>query len=102
MRWLREVYKVDGTLIIKRQGERPSESFMRGKLHASVLAALLSVRTPEGHAEATAEAVCEAVVHWLSYKPEVTSDDLRRKATDTLAAFHPDAAYLYKHHPAVI
>ncbi len=88
--------------IIKRQGQRPSESFERSKLHTSVLAACLSVRAPEGHAEATAHAVCDAVVSWLAHKPEVTSDDLRRKATDTLTAFHPDAAYLYKHHRLVI
>lgn len=93
---------MSSAIIIKRQGERPSENFERGKLHASVLAACLSVRTPEGHADATAEAVCEAVVNWLSHKPEVTSDDLRRKATEALTAFHPDAAYLYKHHRLVI
>jgi transcriptional regulator NrdR family protein len=93
---------MSSAVIIKRRGERPSEAFERGKLHTSVLAACLSVRTPEGHAEATAEAVCEAVVDWLSRKPEVTSDDLRRKATEALTAFHPDAAYLYKHHRLVI
>jgi CTP:molybdopterin cytidylyltransferase MocA len=90
------------TLIIKRGGERPTEAFERDKLHTSVLAAILSVRTPEGQAEATATAVCDAVVAWLADRPEVTSDDLRRKATEALAAFHPDAAYLYKHHQAVI
>ena len=89
-------------LIIKRQGQRPTEAFERGKLRASILAALLSVRTPEGQAEATADAVCDAVSRWLAGKPEVTSDDLRRKATETLTTFHPEAAYLYKHHQAVI
>ena len=89
-------------VIIKRQGHRPSERFQREKLHKSVLAACLSVRTPEGQAEATATAVSDAVVHWLEKKPEVTSDDLRRKATETLASLHPDAAYLYKHHRLVI
>jgi transcriptional regulator NrdR family protein len=89
-------------LIIKRQGQRPTEAFERDKLHRSVLAACLSVRTPEGQAEATAEAVCKAVVDWLAHKSEVTSDDLRRKATEALTAFHPDAAYLYKHHQAII
>ena len=88
--------------IIKRQGKRPSEAFQREKLHKSVLAACLSVRTPEGQAEATATAVCDAVINWLEHKPEVTSDDLRRKATETLASLHPDAAYLYKHHRLVI
>lgn len=89
-------------VIIKRQGERPSEDFDPRKLHASVLAACLSVRTPEGQADATANAVCDAVVEWLAEKPEVTSDDIRRKATEALASLHPDAAYLYKHHRLVI
>jgi transcriptional regulator NrdR family protein len=88
--------------IIKRQGRRPTESFERHKLHSSVLAACLSVRTPEGYAESTATAVCEAVMDWLSNRPEVTSEDLRRKAADALSVFHPDAAYLYKHHNLVI
>lgn len=93
---------MSGATIVKRQGDRPSESYERSKLHASILAACLSVRTPEGHAEATAEAVCDAVTDWLARKPEVTSDDIRRKATEALMAFHPDAAYLYKHHRLVI
>lgn len=88
--------------IIKRNGERTSESFDRKKLHASVLAACLSVRTPEGEAEMTAHAVCDAVVAWLDTKPEVTSADLRRKATETLEKHHPEAAYLYKHHRLVM
>lgn len=88
--------------IIKRAGKRPSESFNRDKLHASVRAACLSVRSPEGEAEMTAERVCDAVIIWLDTKPEVTSADLRRKATETLARHHPEAAYLYKHHRLVM
>ena len=89
-------------IIIKRKGQRPSERYERSKLYASVLAALLSVRTPIGQAEATADAVCDSVEDWLASKPEVTSDDLRRKATGALTSYHPDAAYLYKHHQTVI
>lgn len=88
--------------IIKRNGQRPSEYFSRDKLHKSILAACLSVRSPEGEAELTAKNVCDAVVHWLLTKPEVTSHDLRRKATETLSVHHPEAAYLYKHHRLVI
>jgi transcriptional regulator NrdR family protein len=88
--------------IIKREGNRPSESFQREKLHASIRAACLSVRSPEGVAETTATNVCNAVIIWLETKPEVTSADLRRKATETLESFHPEAAYLYKHHRLVI
>lgn len=90
------------TYVVKRQGERPTEAFMRSKLRASVLAACLSVRTPEGQAEATADAVCEIVIDWLHDKPEVTSSDLRRKAANILATFQPEAAHLYEHHKAVM
>lgn len=88
--------------IVKRGGERPSERFNREKLHASIRAACLSVRSPEGEAEVIAEKVCDALGTWLQAKPEVTSSDLRRKATETLRAFHPEAAYLYKHHRLVL
>lgn len=88
--------------VIKREGRRPSENFDRAKLHSSVRAACLSVRSPEGEAEITANSVCEEVIKWLAARPEVTSADLRRKAAGTLAIFHPEAAYLYKHHQMMI
>ena len=88
--------------IVKGGGKRPSESFQREKLHASVQAACLSVRSPEGEAEMTANKVCDAVILWLDTKPEVTSADLRRKASETLERHHPEAAYLYKHHRLVM
>lgn len=88
--------------IIKRDGERPTELFNRAKLHTSIRAACLSVRSPEGEAESIANNVCDAVIIWLETKSEVTSSDLRRKATETLHQHHPDAAYLYKHHRLVM
>ena len=88
--------------IVKGGGKRPSESFQREKLHASVQAACLSVRSPEGEAEMTANKVCDAVILWLDTKPEVTSADLRRKASETLERHHPEADYLYKHHRLVM
>jgi transcriptional regulator NrdR family protein len=88
--------------VIKRSGERASELFQRNKLHHSVSAACLSVRSPEGEAEMTARNVCDVVELWLKDKPEITSQDLRRKATEALNAFHPEAAYLYQHHRLVI
>ena len=88
--------------IVKRGGRRASEPFQRHKLHASIRAACLSVRSPDGLAETTADNVCDAVIIWLEAKPEVTSADLRRKAVETLESFHPEAAYLYKHHRLVI
>jgi transcriptional regulator NrdR family protein len=89
-------------VIIKRDGQRPTEHFRTDKLHDSIRAACLSVRSPEGEAEMTAKNVCDAVIRWLEKKPEVTSSDLRRKAVETLAIHHPEAAYLYKHHRLVI
>jgi transcriptional regulator NrdR family protein len=88
--------------IIKRDGRRPTETFQREKLHTSIRAACLSVRSPEGEAEMTAKNVCDAVIVWLETKPEVTSSDLRRKATETLQRHHPEAGYLYKHHRLVL
>jgi transcriptional regulator NrdR family protein len=88
--------------IVKRDGQRQSEIFDTKKLFRSVQAACLSVRSPEGEAEMIAERVCRAVAEWLKTRPEVTSSDLRRKATETLMIHHPEAAYLYKHHRLVI
>ena len=88
--------------IVKRGGKRPSEAFERAKLKASILAACLSVKTPEGQAESIAHAVTEAVISWLEQRPEVTSQDLRIVAARHLKAHHPDAAYLYEQHRIVI
>ncbi len=88
--------------VIKHTGKRPTESFERSKLHSSIVAACLSVRSPEGEAETIAHEVCRHVIAWLEQKPEVTSEDLRRKASDALHILHPEAAYLYKHHQIVL
>lgn len=88
--------------VVKRGGRRSSEQFDRQKLHSSIRAACLSVRSPEGVADLTATSVCDIVVRWCSAKPEVTSNDLRRKAAEALHVLHPEAAYLYKQHRLVI
>lgn len=90
------------TYIIKRRGKRPTEVYEPQKLHKSILETCLSVQTPEGQAEATAKKVTDAVSDWLSDKPEVTSEDIRRKAASVLTKYHPEAAHLYKHHHMVI
>lgn len=90
------------TYVIKRRGKRPTETFEYKKLYSSILATCLSVQTPEGQAEATAKKVCDAVTDWLSDKPEITSEDIRRKAASVLAKYHSEAADLYKHHHMVI
>ena len=88
--------------VVKRGGARTTERFERSKLHASVLAACLSVRSPHGMAESAAESVCTVVIGWCDTRPEVTSDDLRRVASKHLDSIHPEAAYLYKHHRLVL
>ncbi len=88
--------------VVKRGGKRPTERFDKDKLHASIQAACLSVRSPHGMAQSAADSVCQTVIVWCSKKPEITSDDLRRVAADHLQIIHPEAAYLYKHHRLVL
>jgi transcriptional regulator NrdR family protein len=88
--------------IVKRGGKRTTERFERNKLHASVLAACLSVQSPQGVAHSAADSVCEAVLRWCHTRPEITSDDVRRIAAGQLDVLHPEAAYLYKHHRLVL
>lgn len=88
--------------VVKRGGKRPSERFKPAKLHASVLAACLSVRSPQGMAESAADSVCTVVIEWCNTRPEITSNDLRRIAARHLDSIHPEAAYLYKHHRLVL
>ena len=88
--------------IVKQKGIRKSEPFSPEKLHASVQAACLSVRSPEGEAETIAKRVVDAVVTWSAGKAAVTSDDIRRIASRGLELFHPEAAYLYQHHASVV
>lgn len=90
------------TDVIKRGGTRSTESFDHGKLHASVEAACLSVRSPEGVAESVAAKVVDHVAVWCHEKAAVTSDDIRRVAARALEVFHPEAAYLYQNHELVV
>lgn len=88
--------------VIKRSGRRASEEFSPDKLHASIMAACLSVRSPIGEAESIASRVCLDVMNWCVERGEVTSEDLRRIAAKLLDVFHPDAAYLYRHHQLIV
>ena len=88
--------------IVKARGTRPSEPFQREKLHKSIHAACLSVRSPEGVADMAAGNICDAVIVWLETKPEVTSHDIRRVAAEKLKAYHPEAAYFYAQHKHIL
>ncbi len=82
--------------IVKRKGH--SELYDIRKLYASIYAVCLSVRAPVGEAELVAEQVTEHVGKWLELKHEVTAHDIRTQATKHLAAYNPDASYLYGLH----
>lgn len=81
--------------VVKANG-RPSEEFNPAKLHKSIVAACLSLRTPEGQSEEIARSVTTAVIRWCGNRSEITSADIRRIAAENLKKFHPEAAYLYK------
>lgn len=88
--------------VVKRAGARPTEAFDRTKLHRSIHAACLSVRSAEGQADDVAQKVCDIFLIWCDNKPEITSNDIRRQAAIALEIFHPEAAYLYKTHRTII
>lgn len=85
--------------IVKRGGHL--ESFDERKIYASVYAAVLTLREPAGSAELIAHEVTDTVKKWLDAKHEVTSNDIRRVASNHLQVLHPDAAYQYTHHRVV-
>lgn len=90
-------------LVIKiKDGSRTSERFDSKKLYASIESACLSVGLATGLADDTARHVTSTVELWLTDRPEVTSDDIRRVATQSLNIVSPEAAYLYKHHHTML
>lgn len=88
--------------IVKRGSRHHIEHFSPEKLETSILAACLSVRTPEGQAETLAKRIVTHVNDWLEEKAEVTSNDVRRVAGFHLTKYHPEAAYLYEQHTNII
>ena len=83
--------------IVKRNPGH-TEPYDERKLYASIYASCLSLRTPQGEAELTADRVCKDIAPWLEKKDEVTSADIRRAAAEHFAVYNPNAAYLYKTH----
>jgi transcriptional regulator NrdR family protein len=88
--------------IIKRNGNRPNESYSEQKLRSSIVRTCMSAGSPEGQAEKTADLVCKDVAHWLEIRHEVTSQDIRLVASRSLKKHHPEAAYLYEQHRITI
>lgn len=85
-----------------KKGKRPPEEFSPDKLHRSIVATCLSIHTPEGQAKEIAQTVTLGVMNWCETKQEITSADIRRRASKILQQFHPDAAYLYEQHKNVL
>lgn len=91
-----------GQIDVIKQGKRPPEEFNPDKLHNSIIATCLSVRTPEGQAQDIAKTVTLGVMNWCETHPEITSADIRRQAQRIIKTLHPDAAYLYKNYKTII
>lgn len=90
------------THVVKNSHYRHPEPFDRVKLHKSIVAACLASGAPTGHAESLARRVVDQVEEWLESRPEVTSNDIRRVASQYLRTYHPDASFLYEHHRATL
>lgn len=80
-------------LIVKRAGH--SQNYDERKLYASVFSALIAVKEPIGTAEVVAEKIVAEVNNWLAKKHEVTSNDIRRVASEHLHALNVEASHLY-------
>lgn len=91
------------TTIIREDGDRRvREKFDRAKLASSIETACHSVGLATGLASDTANHVADTVCLWLADRPEVSSHDIRRIATQSLTIVSPEAAYLYKHHHTML
>lgn len=88
--------------IVKAKGKRPSEEFDPIKLHQSIVACCLSLKTPEGQAEEVARSVCLGVLNWCEGRPEITSSDIRRVGANIMQKQHPEAAYIYRQQLTVL
>ena len=79
--------------VVKKGGI--TEQYNRKKLALSVHKACMDASGYIGEAEMTALQVCKEVEGWLEDRFEVTSNDIKRKASAALQKFHPTAAYEY-------
>ena len=88
--------------VISSSNPKKIGSYDRARLRASVITACLSVRTPEGQAEKTADAVCDSFENWLKNKPEVTTKDIVTVSAKLLEKYHTEAAYIYEQRHIII
>lgn len=85
--------------LVKRAGH--TEAYDERKLYASIYSAALAVREHPGAAELIAQEVVQDVNTWLEKKHEVTSNDIRRIAAESLKVINPDAGHIYLHHRVI-
>ena len=89
-------------VIVISSNPKKNSYYDRARLRASVITACLSVRTPEGQAENTADAVCDNFELWLKNKPEVTTKDIVTISAKLLEKYHTEAAYIYEQRHIII
>lgn len=82
--------------IVKRKGH--NEPFDSRKVYASVYAACLTVRVPQGEAELVADKVSREITGWVETKTSVTSHEISKQVAESLRILNPDAAYMYSTH----
>lgn len=91
---------MNNSTIIKRTG--PIEIFDSKKLYMSIYTSCLAAHEKNKDAELNAEKVVDGVTSWLKSKnTTVSSNDIRRKASNLLNDISPDAAYCYLHHRVI-
>ena len=88
--------------VISSSNPKKIGEYNRARLRASVITACLSVRTPEGQAENTADTVCDNFEVWLKNKPEVTTKDIVTVSAKLLEKYHTEAAYIYEQRHIII
>lgn len=82
--------------LVKRGGH--VEDYDERKLYASVYAAALAVHEPAGSAELIAQEVTKQVEKWMHPKHVVTSNDIRRVASQHLQTINEHVAVQYMYH----
>ena len=87
--------------VFKNNG-RNSEPYSSEKLRKTILAACLNIRVPQHSAESAADMVCKDVDNWLKNKQEITTVDIKEKASEFLKKYHSEAAYIYERHGITI
>ena len=90
--------------VVRRSSARqaPSEAFDEAKLRRSLAEACYSVGVSEGATDDFVSHVITALKKWLDNKTEVTDNDIRRKASETLETLCPEAGYLYKNQKSIL